>query len=76
MELARCLAHEDGGIAAVPVPVEHVAPAAGCRCRIYGWYQPHDLRMLYAPVFGVIAASGLSCEAPTDSEPNKPRSSR
>jgi hypothetical protein len=38
---------------------DHVAPAAECRCGIYGWYDPGDTGMLHARVFGVIEASGL-----------------
>ena len=38
---------------------DHAAPAAGCRCGIYGWYHPADTGMLHARVFGVIEASGL-----------------
>jgi hypothetical protein len=38
---------------------DHAAPAAGCRCGIYGWYDPNDTGMLRAGVFGVVEASGL-----------------
>ena len=38
---------------------DHVAPAAGCQCGIYGWYDPTDTGMLRAGVFGVVEASGL-----------------
>ena len=38
---------------------DHAAPAAGCRCGIYGWYDPSDTGMLRAGVFGVVEASGL-----------------
>jgi hypothetical protein len=38
---------------------DHAAPAAGCRCGIYGWYDPTDTGMLRAGVFGVVEASGL-----------------
>ncbi|MFS8584282.1 MAG: hypothetical protein FWJ72_04290, partial [Acidimicrobiia bacterium] len=37
----------------------HRAPTAGCRCGIYGWYDPHDADILRARVFGVVQASGL-----------------
>ena len=38
---------------------DHAAPAAGCRCGIYGWYDPTDTGMLRAGVFGAVEASGL-----------------
>lgn len=38
---------------------DHAAPAAGCRCGIYAWYEPTDTGMLRAGVFGVVEASGL-----------------
>jgi hypothetical protein len=38
---------------------DHVAPGAGCRCGIYGWYDPTDTAILRAGVFGVVEASGL-----------------
>ena len=50
---ARCLA-ADYGQATKP----HQVPAKGCRCGIYGWYRPRDRRIVPAPVFGVVAASG------------------
>jgi hypothetical protein len=50
---ARCLA-ADYGHATKP----HQVPAKGCRCGIYGWYRPRDRRIVPAPVFGVVAASG------------------
>jgi hypothetical protein len=37
----------------------HAAPAAECRCGVYGWYDPADTGILHARVFGVIEASGL-----------------
>ena len=37
----------------------HAAPAAGCQCGIYGWYDPTDTGMVRAGVFGVVEASGL-----------------
>jgi hypothetical protein len=43
----------------ITVPGDHAAPAAGCRCGIYGWYDPTDTGMLRAGVFGVVEASGL-----------------
>jgi hypothetical protein len=43
---------------AIPVG-DHRAPAVGCRCGIYGWYDPTDTGILRAGVFGVIEASGL-----------------
>ncbi|HET9609855.1 MAG TPA: hypothetical protein VFP06_09610 [Acidimicrobiales bacterium] len=42
-----------------PPDGDHRAPAAGCRCGIYGWYDPTDTGMVSARVFGVIEASGL-----------------
>jgi len=38
---------------------DHAAPAAGCQCGIYGWYDPADTGMLRAGVFGVVEASGV-----------------
>jgi hypothetical protein len=38
---------------------DHQAPTVGCRCGIYGWYDPADTGMVSARVFGVIEASGL-----------------
>jgi hypothetical protein len=38
---------------------DHRAPVAGCRCGIYGWYDPTDTGILRAGVFGVIEASGV-----------------
>jgi len=53
---ACCLADE-----VVPgAPARHAAPARGCRCGIYGWYRPRDRRLVWAPVFGVIAATGTT----------------
>ncbi|HEX6416878.1 MAG TPA: hypothetical protein VFZ77_00220 [Acidimicrobiales bacterium] len=49
---ARCAPKGDA-------PGDHRAPAAGCRCGIYGWYDPADSGMIGARVFGVIEASGL-----------------
>src|SRR5690606_13438118 len=37
----------------------HRAPTAGCRCGIYGWYDPHDADILRARVFGAVQASRL-----------------
>lgn len=42
-----------------PSDGDHRAPAAGCRCGIYGWYDPTDTGMVSARVFGVMEASGL-----------------
>lgn len=42
-----------------PAEGDHRAPVAGCRCGIYGWYDPADSGMVSARVFGVIEASGL-----------------
>lgn len=38
---------------------DHQAPTVGCRCGIYGWYDPTDTGMVSARVFGVVEASGL-----------------
>lgn len=38
---------------------DHAAPDAGCRCGIYGWYDPADTRMLRGGVFGAVEACGL-----------------
>lgn len=38
---------------------DHRAPAAGCRCGIYAWYDPADTAMVRARVFGVVEATGL-----------------
>jgi hypothetical protein len=57
---ARCFAAEfAGGTRVFEQPAAHRAPAGGCRCGIYGWYRARDRRMVQAPVFGVIAASGM-----------------
>ena len=56
---ARCLTAELHGRGDSAPPVTHQAPGRACRCGIYGWYQPRDRRMVPAPVFGVIAASGV-----------------
>jgi hypothetical protein len=36
----------------------HPAPDPACFCGIYGWYRPDESRLVEAPIFGVIAASG------------------
>jgi hypothetical protein len=58
---ARCAPEstDDPGPGAATPDGGHVAPAAECRCGIYGWYDPADTGMLHARVFGVIEASGL-----------------
>jgi hypothetical protein len=43
---------------ATPEP-DHKAPHAGCFCGIYAWYDPVDIYMLSARIFGVVEASGL-----------------
>ncbi|HET6910188.1 MAG TPA: hypothetical protein VFH54_12670 [Mycobacteriales bacterium] len=48
---ARCLRRE----------CEHdqaASPVEACTCGIYGWYDPHDTRIVHAPVVGVIEAWG------------------
>jgi hypothetical protein len=47
------------GLGPATPPGDHRAPAAGCRCGIYGWYDPSDTGILRAGVFGVVEASGL-----------------
>jgi hypothetical protein len=58
---ASCTPDETANLApgAATLPADHAAPAAGCRCGIYGWYDPADTGMLRARVFGVVEASGL-----------------
>jgi hypothetical protein len=36
----------------------HNAPADGCACGIYGWYDPRDSRLIASDVFGAIEVSG------------------
>jgi hypothetical protein len=36
----------------------HAAPANGCGCGIYGWYDPTDGRLVDADVFGAIEVDG------------------
>jgi hypothetical protein len=60
--LTACCTPDDTanpGPGAATLPGEHPAPAAGCRCGIYGWYDPADTGMLRARVFGAVEASGL-----------------
>lgn len=40
------------------VTAGHEAPDPSCRCGIYGWYDPADTRIVRAPVFGAIEATG------------------
>jgi hypothetical protein len=54
----------------------HRAPTAGCRCGIYGWYDPHDADILRARVFGVVQASGLVVMGSGASGPSGRRSPR
>ncbi|HET6949996.1 MAG TPA: hypothetical protein VFI47_06465 [Acidimicrobiales bacterium] len=42
-----------------PADDDHPAPAPGCRCGVYGWYDPTDTGIVHARVFGVVEASGL-----------------
>lgn len=60
---ACCTPDDTANLGPVPgaatLPGDHAAPAAGCRCGIYGWYDPADTGMLRARVFGVVEASGL-----------------
>src|SRR4051794_21786654 len=37
---------------------EHPSPTKSCTCGIYGWYDPHDTRMVGAALIGVIEAWG------------------
>jgi hypothetical protein len=55
---ARCLADEVALETVLGMAVGHGAPARGCRCGVYAWYRPRDRRLVPAPVFGVIAATG------------------
>lgn len=34
------------------------APATGCSCGFYGWYDPTDVRMVDAPIVGAVEVSG------------------
>jgi hypothetical protein len=61
--VARCEPADPGVPGPAPAPssgeADHHAPAAGCVCGIYGWYDPKDTYMTDARVFGVVEASGL-----------------
>lgn len=41
------------------VPADHPAPSAACSCGIYAWYEPDDICILHARVFGTVEASGV-----------------
>jgi len=57
---ARCFAPAFSDTTQTSEPsAPHGPPERGCRCGIYAWYRPDDSVMMHAPVFGVIAASGV-----------------
>lgn len=58
---ATCVRPADGApiMPEQPPGGGHVAPAGGCECGLYGWYQPDDTAILAGNVFGVIEASGV-----------------
>lgn len=53
---ALCRAYTQRYVVA-PDP-RHAAPIADCTCGFYGWYRPGDIRIVPAPIRGVIEASG------------------
>lgn len=56
---ASCTPDDEPDPSVPPPGADHRAPAAACRCGIYGWYDPADTGMLAARVFGAIEVSGL-----------------
>lgn len=61
---ARCLAQPVNGGFEPDCPCDlcrsntHAPPVRDCTCGIYGWYSPHDTRLVEADVFGVVEATG------------------
>lgn len=52
---ALCRSYQPGDL---PQDPRHVAPVPDCTCGFYGWYRPEDIRIVPAPIRGVIEASG------------------
>jgi hypothetical protein len=59
--IAYCSPPKRGALDHLPStpPPNHPAPSVGCSCGIYAWYEPDDIYIVNAGVFGTIEASGV-----------------